>query len=64
MHAPPPPACLVKSLFTSYVPAIKASPPDVEMARLVPLSYVGEWASVPGVLCGGTGRLYRLLSVT
>ena len=48
----------------SYVLAVKASPPDVEMARLVALRNGGEWASVPGCLCDGTGTLYRLFSVT
>ena len=49
----------------SYVFAAKASPPDVEMARLVALRYGGESASVPGCLCDGTaGTLYRLFSVT
>ena len=48
----------------SYVLAVKASPPDVEMARLVALRYGGESASVPGCLCDGTGTLYRIFSVT
>ena len=49
----------------SYVLAVKASPPDVELARLVALRYGGESASVPGCLCDGTGTLlYRLFSVT
>ena len=48
----------------SYVLAVKVSPPDVEMARLVALRYGGESASVSGCLCDGTGTLYRLLSVT
>ena len=48
----------------SYVVAVKASPPDVELARLVVLRYGGESASVPGCLCDGTGTLYRLFSVT
>ena len=47
----------------SYVPAVKASPPDVEKARLAILRYGGESASVPGCLCDGTGTLYRLFSV-
>ena len=47
-----------------YVLAVKASPPDVKMARLVALRYAGESASVSGCLCDGTGTLYRLLSVT
>ena len=47
----------------SYVLAVKASPPDVEMARLVALRCGGESASVPGCLCDGTGTLYRIFSV-
>ena len=47
----------------SYVLAVKASPPDVEMARLVALRCGGESASVPGCLCDGTGTLSRLFSV-
>ena len=46
----------------SYVLAVKASPPDVEMACLVALRYGGESASVPGRLCDGTGTPYRLFS--
>ena len=42
----------------------KASPPDVEMERLVALRYGGESASVPGCLCDGTGTVYHLFSVT
>ena len=66
MHAPPPPACLLRFVVDySYVLAVKASLPDVEMARLVALRYGGESASVPGCLCDGTGTLlYRLFSVT
>ena len=66
MHAPPPPpACLPAEIVVccSYVVAVKASPPDVEMARLVALRYGGESAAVPGCLRGGTGILYRLFSV-
>ena len=37
----------------SSVLAVKASPPDVEMARLVALRYGGESPSVPGCLCDG-----------
>ena len=48
----------------SYVLAVKASPPAVEIARLVALHYGGELASVPGCLYDGTGSLYRLFSVT
>ena len=48
----------------SYVLAVKASPPDVEVARLVALRYGGESKSVPGCLLNGTGTLYRLFSVT
>ena len=65
MHAPPPPACLLRLLLTAatFSPSL-ASPRDVEMARLVALRYGGESASVPGCLCDGTGTLYRLFSVT
>ena len=48
----------------SYVLVVKASPPDVEMARLDALRYGGESASIPGCLCDGAGTLYRLFSVT
>ena len=48
----------------TYVLTVKASPPDVEMARLVALRYGGESASVSGCLCDGTGTFYRLFSVT
>ena len=65
MRAPPPLACLPADIVAcSCVLAVKASPPDVEMARLVALRYGGESALVPGCLCGGTGTLYRLVSVT
>ena len=47
----------------SYVLSVKASPPDVEMARLVVLRYGGESASASGCLCDGTGTLHRLFSV-
>ena len=43
----PPPACLPAEIFfvyCSYVLAVRASPPEVEMARLVVLRYGGEWA--------------------
>ena len=46
----------------SYVLSVKASPPDVEMARLVARRYGGESESVPGCLFGGTGTLYRVFS--
>ena len=42
MHAPPPPgpACMLRLLLTAATfLAVKASPPDVEMARLVALRY-------------------------
>ena len=48
----------------SYVPAVNASPSDVEMARLFALRYGGESAAVPGCLCDVVGTLYRLFSVT
>ena len=60
------PACMLRLFLTtySYVLAVKASPPDVEMARLIAIRYGGESESVPGCLCDGTGTLYRLFSVT
>ena len=66
MHAPPPPACLPDKIVVdcSYVLAVKASPPDVEMARRFVLRYGGESASVPGCLCDGTSTLQRFFSVT
>ena len=48
----------------SYVLAVKASPPNVEIARRVDLRYGGESASVPGCLYDGTRTLYRIFSVT
>ena len=51
--------CLVQL----YVLALKASPPDVEMAGLGALRFGGESALVPGCLCDGTGTLYRMFSV-
>ena len=59
-------ACLPAEIVVdcSYVLAVKASPPDVEVARLVALRYGGESKSVPGCLLNGTGTLYRLFSVT
>ena len=66
MHAPSPPSCLHAEIVVdySYVLAVKASPPDVEMARFVALRYGGKSESVPGWLFNGTGNLYRLFSVT
>ena len=66
MHACPTSSCLRAEIVVdcSYVLVVKASPPDVEMARLVTLRYGGESESVPGFLCDGTGTLYRLCSVT
>ena len=55
-----PPAEIV--VDRSYVPAVKALPPDVEMARLAVLRYGGESASVPGCFCDGTSTLYLLFS--
>ena len=67
MHACSTSSCLPAEIGVdfSYVLAVKASPPDVEMARLVALRYGGggKSASFPG-LCDGTGTLYRLFSVT
>ena len=66
MHACFTSSCLPAEIVVdySYVLAVKASPPDVEMARSVALRYGGESASVPGYLCDGTGTFYRFFSVT
>ena len=48
----------------SYVFAVEASPPDVEMARLVGLRYSGEWESVPTCVCDGVSILFSLFPVT
>ena len=66
MHACSTSSCLPAEIVVdySYVLAVRASPPDVEMAHLVALPYSGESALVPGCLCDGTGTLYRLFSVT
>ena len=65
IHAPPPPVCLLTIVVDcSYVLPVKASPPDVETARLVDLRYGSESVSVRGCLYDGTGTLYRLFSVT
>ena len=47
----------------SYVLAVEASPPDVEIVRLVALRYGGESESIPGCLCHGTGTPHRLFFV-
>ena len=64
MHACSISSCLPAEIIVdcSYVLAGKASPPDVEMARLVALRYGAESESVPGCLFDGTGTLYRLFS--
>ena len=66
MHACSTSSCLPAEIVVdySYVLAVKASPPDVEIARLVALRYGGESASVSGCLCDCTGTLCRLFSVT
>ena len=66
MHACSTSSCLPAEIVVdcSYGLAVKASPPDVEMARIVALRYGGESVTVPGCLCEGTGTLYRLVSVT
>ena len=66
MHACSTSTCLPAEIVVDYicVLAVKASPPDVEMARLVALRYGGQSASVPGCLCDVTGTVYRLFSVT
>ena len=48
----------------SYVFAVEASPPDVEMARLVGLRYSGEWESVPTCVCDGVSIPFSLFPVT
>ena len=48
----------------SYVLAVKASPSDVEMARLVGILYGGESASALGCLCDVAGTLYGLICET
>ena len=65
MHACSTSSCLPAEIVVdySYVLAVKASPPDVEMAHLVAVRYGGESAPIPGYLCDGTGTLYRLFSV-
>ena len=51
-------SCLPAEIVVcSYVLAVKASPPDVEVACLVALSYGGKSASVPGCVCDGTCTL-------
>ena len=64
MHACSTSSCLPAEFVVdySYVFAVKASPPDVEMARLVVLRYGGESASGPGCLRDATGTLYHLFS--
>ena len=50
MHVLPLSSCLLAEIVfdCSYVLSVKASPPDVEMARVVALRYGGESASAPG----------------
>ena len=63
MHACSISSCLPAEIVDcSYVLAVKALPPDVEMARLAVLRYGGESASVPGCFCDGTSTLYLLFS--
>ena len=53
MHACSTSSCLAAEIVVdcSYVLAVKASPPDVEMARLVALRYVRRRVGVsPGLL--------------
>ena len=69
MHAYSTSSCLPAEIVVDcrYVLSVTASPPVVEMSRLVGLRYGAKSASVPGCLCDGTGtlyRLYRLFSVT
>ena len=63
MHACSTSSCLPAEIVVdfSYVLAVKASPPDVEVARLVALRYGGESASVSGCLCDGTGTFTAFL---
>ena len=53
MHACSTSSCLPAEIVVdcSYVVAVKASSPDVEMARLVVLRYGGESALVPSWSC-------------
>ena len=64
MRVCPTSSCLPAEIVVdySYVLAVKASSPDVEMARLVALRYGGESASVPGCLCDRRGTFYRIFS--
>ena len=48
----------------SYVRAVMALPPDLEMTCLDALLCGGESASVPGCLWDGTCNLHNLFSVT
>ena len=52
MHACSTSSCLPVEIAVdrSYVLAVKASPPDVEMARLVGLRYGGESGVIAGLL--------------
>ena len=52
MHTPSTSSCLPAEIVVdySYIRAVKASPPDVEMVCLVALRYGGESTSVPGSL--------------
>ena len=59
IHACSTSSCLAAEIVVGcgYVLAVKTSPPDVEMARLVALRYGSESGAVPGCLCDGTGTL-------
>ena len=62
MHAPPPPAYLLRLLLTTATFRRQGITTRRGVARLAALRYGGESASVPGCLCDGTGTLYRLFS--
>ena len=65
-HACSTSSCLHAEIVVDYryVLAVKASPPDVAMARLVVLRYGVESASVPGCVCDEAHTLDRLFSLT
>ena len=55
MHAPPPPAYLLRLLLTTATFRRQGITTRRGVARLAALRYGGESASVPGCLCDGTG---------
>ena len=66
MHACSTSSCLPAEIVVDciYVFTVEASPPDVEMVRLVALRYGGESSSISGCLCDGTGALYASSLIT